>query len=104
MPHTELMFMEDLYKEILKDTTKTIEQFSEQIAIEPEVRDNFLQEFVDEIVDSMDIKDIVRAYSNQILQDLYKQCDNNEEEAIVNECAETFPYVLERFNVNVPQV
>ena len=104
MPLTEAVFMEDLYSEILKDTVKTIEQFSEQIAVEPEVRDNFLQEFVDEIIDSMDPKDIIRAYAQNLLDDLYKQCDDNQEDSIVQECAECFPYVLERFNVDVPQV
>ena len=104
MPLTEAVFMEDLYSEILKDTVKTIEQFSEQITVEPEVRDNFLQEFVDEIIDSMDPKDIIRAYAQNLLDDLYKQCDDNQEDSIVQECAECFPYVLERFNVDVPQV
>jgi len=34
--------------------TKTIEEFATQITENPTVRDNFLEEFVDEVIDSMD--------------------------------------------------
>ena len=91
----------DLYNEILKseEMSKTIEEFTDEIVEDSLVRDNFLEEFVDEIIDSMDPKDIIRAYAHTLLEDLYKQCDANQEEYIVQECAECFPYVLERFGV-----
>jgi len=80
---------------------KTIESFANQISENPVVRDDFLQEFVDELIDAMDPKDIIRAYAENLLQDLYEQCDNNNETFIVQECAEAFPYVLQRFGVEL---
>lgn len=93
----------DLYNEILKsqEVPKTIDEFANELAEDPIVRDNFLEEFVDELIDSMDPKDIIRAYAQTLLQDLYKQCDENQEESIVKECAECFPYVLQRFGVEL---
>jgi len=93
----------DLYNEILKSEqmSKTIEEFADELVEDPTVRDNFLQEFVDEVIDSMDPKDIIRAYADSLLQDLYKQCDENQEDYIIQECAECFPYVLQRFGVEL---
>jgi hypothetical protein len=93
----------DLYNEILKfqQVPKTTEEFATELVEDPTVRDNFLQEFVDEVIDSMDPKDIIRAYADSLLQDLHKQCDANQEEYIVQECAECFPYVLQRFGVEL---
>jgi hypothetical protein len=95
--------MMDLYNEILKaeEMTKTIDEFIDEVVEDPTVRDNFLEEFVDELIDSMDPKDIIRAYAQNLLNDLHEQCDENQEEHIVQECAEFYPYVLERFGVNL---
>jgi hypothetical protein len=95
--------MTDLYNEILKyeKMTKSLDEFSDELVENPTIRDNFLQEFVDEVIDSMDPKDIIRAYADSLLQDLYKQCDENQEDYILQECAECFPYVLQRFGVEV---
>lgn len=95
--------MSDLYSEILKSEQmpKSIDDFITEIVEDPTVRDNFLEEFVDEVIDSMDPKDIIRAYADNLLTDLYNQCEKNQEELIVEECAEYFPYVLERFGVNI---
>lgn len=95
----------DLYNEILKSEQmpKSIEEFAEEIVEDPTVRDNFLQEFVDEVIDSMDPKDIIRAYAQNLLDDLYKQCDENQEDYIIQECAECFPYVLQRFGVELEE-
>jgi hypothetical protein len=93
----------DLYNEILKfkQVSKTREEFATELVENSTVRDNFLQEFVDEVIDSMDPKDIIRAYADSLLQDLYKQCDDNQEDYIIQECAECFPYVLQRFGVEL---
>ena len=93
----------DLYNEILKsqEVAKTIEEFSDELSTNPAIRDNFLVEFVDEVIDSMDPKDIIRAYAHTLLEDLYNQCDNNQEDYIIQECAECFPYVLQRFGVEL---
>ena len=95
----------DLYNEILKYTKvpKTTEEFVTELVEDTTVRDNFLQEFVDEVIDSMDPKDIIRAYADSLLQDLYKQCDENQEDYIIQECAECFPYVLQRFGVELEE-
>jgi hypothetical protein len=97
------MLAMDLYNEILKseNVPKTIEEFANKLAEDPTVRDNFLDEFIDEVIDSMDPKDIIRAYARTLLEDLYKKCDENQEEYIVQECAECFPYVLQRFGVEL---
>jgi hypothetical protein len=93
----------DLYNEILKsqEVPKTVEEFANELVENPIVRDNFLEEFVDEVIDSMDSKDIIRAYAQTLLEDLHKKCDANQEEYIVQECAECFPYVLQRFGVEL---
>ena len=93
----------DLYNEILKsqEVPKTIDEFANELAEDPTVRDNFLEEFVDEVIDSMDPKDIIRAYAHTLLEDLYKKCDDNQEDYIIQECAECFPYVLQRFGVEL---
>lgn len=93
----------DLYSEILKleQMPKSLEEFTDEIVEDPTVRDNFLEEFVDEIIDSMDPKDIIRAYAQTLLSDLHKQCEENQEEDIIQECAECFPYVLQRFGVEL---
>jgi hypothetical protein len=93
--------MSELYNEILKleKMPKTLNEFINEVAEDPTVRDNFLEEFVDEVIDSMDPKDIIRAYAQTLLDDLHNQCDDNQEDYIVQECAECFPYVLERFGV-----
>jgi hypothetical protein len=93
----------DLYNEILlfEEVSKTTEDFANELAKNPTVRDNFLQEFVDEVIDSMDPKDIIRAYADSLLQDLHMQCDENQEDYIIQECAECFPYVLQRFGVEL---
>ena len=97
--------MTDLYNEILKleQMPKTLDEFANELVEDHAVRDNFLEEFVDEVIDSMDPKDIIRAYAQNLLDDLYKQCDKNQEEYIVKECAECFPYVLERFGVTLTE-
>lgn len=97
--------MSDLYSEILKSEQmpKSIDDFITEIVEDPTVRDNFLEEFVDEVIDSMDPKDIIRAYADNLLTDLYNQCEKNQEEYIVQECAEYFPYVLQRFGVTVDE-
>ena len=97
--------MTDLYNEILKleQMPKTLDEFVNELAEDPTVRDNFLEEFVDELIDSMDPKDIIRAYAQNLLDDLHEQCDENQEEHIVQECAEFYPYVLERFGVNLQE-
>ena len=48
--------MSDLYSEILKSEQmpKSIDNFITEIVEDPTVRDNFLEEFVDEVIDSMD--------------------------------------------------
>ena len=95
--------MIDLYSEILKteQMSKSIEEFLSEIVEDPTVRDNFLEEFVDEVIDSMDPKDIIRAYSQNLLDDLHTKCDKNQEEYIVQECVECFPYILQQFGVEV---
>ena len=93
--------MTDLYDEILKNNSKSVSEFCEQLVTETSLRDDFLQEYVDEIVDSMVHKDIVRAYSQLLLEGLYKKVDNDQDEQIVKECAGVFPYVLERFGVDL---
>lgn len=97
--------MTDLYNEILKyeKMTKSLDEFSDELVENPTIRDNFLQEFVDEVIDSMDPKDIIRAYADSLLQDLYKQCNENQEDYILQECAECFPYVLQRFGVELEE-
>lgn len=93
----------DLYNEILKfeEVSKTTDEFASELVKDPTVRDIFLQEFVDEVIDSMDPKDIIRAYADSLLQDLHKQCDENQENYIIQECFECFPYVLQRFGVEL---
>ena len=97
--------MTDLYNEILKseEMSKSIEEFANELVENPTVRDNFLQEFVDEVIDSMDPKDIIRAYAQNLLEDLYKKCDEDQEEYIIRNCAESFPYVLQRFGVEIEE-
>lgn len=97
--------MNDLYSEILKaeEMTKSISDFADEIVEDPTVRDNFLIEFVDEIIDSMDPKDIARAYAQNLLSELQCELEQNREEYIIQECAECFPYVLERFGVNLDE-
>ena len=99
------MLTMDLYNEILRynNVPKTTEEFATELVEDSAVRDNFLQEFVDEVIDSMDPKDIIRAYADSLLQDLYKQCDENQEDYIIQECAECFPYVLQRFGVELEE-
>lgn len=99
------MLTMDLYNEILKShqVPKTTEEFATELVEDSVVRDNFLQEFVDEVIDSMDPKDIIRAYADSLLQDLYKQCDENQEDYIIRDCAESFPYVLQRFGVELEE-
>ena len=93
----------DLYNEILKsqEVPKTTEEFANELAEDPTVRDNFLEEFVDEVIDSMDTKDIIRAYAQTLLEDLYKQCDDNQENYIIQECAECYPHLLQKFGVEL---
>ena len=99
------MLTMDLYNEILRynNVPKTTEEFATELVEDSAVRDNFLQEFVDEVIDSMDPKDIIRAYADSLLQDLYKQCDENQEDYIIQECAECFPHVLQRFGVELEE-
>lgn len=99
------MLTMDLYNEILRhnNVPKTTEEFATELVEDTTVRDNFLQEFVDEVIDSMDPKDIIRAYADSLLQDLYKQCDENQEDYIIQECAECFPHVLQRFGVELEE-
>ena len=82
---------------------KIASEFANELVENTTVRDNFLQEFVDEVIDSMDPKDIIRAYGHSLLQDLYKQCDENQEDYIIQECAECFPHVLQRFGVELEE-
>ena len=82
---------------------KIASEFANELVEDTTVRDNFLQEFVDEVIDSMDPKDIIRAYADSLLQDLYKQCDENQEDYIIQECAECFPHVLQRFGVELEE-
>jgi hypothetical protein len=97
------MLAMDLYNEILKsqEVPKTTEEFANELAEDPTVRDNFLEEFVDEVIDSMDTKDIIRAYAQTLLEDLYKQCDDNQENYIIQECAECYPHLLQKFGVEL---
>lgn len=100
-----VVFNYDLYRQIVnyEKPIMDIEDFIDEIVENPQKRDDFLQEYVDEIVDSMDPKDIVKAYSKILLNSLHSRIEYHQEDLIVKECYEQFPYVLDRFGVDVPK-
>lgn len=98
-------FNYDLYSQILEyeKPNMNLEDFIDSIVDNTHVRNDFLQEYVDEIIDSMSPKDIARAYSKILLNSLNSRVEYHQEDMIVKECYEQFPYVLDRFNVNMKE-
>ena len=98
--------MTDLYTEILQSETmeKTVENFVNEIVEDPTVRDAFFEDYASTVVRSMSIEDLIANYTQRILDDLYVEFDENQEEAIVQECADLHPEVLEKFGVMVEEV
>lgn len=98
-------FNYDLYSQILEyeKPNMNLEDFIDNIVENTHVRNDFLQEYVDEIIDSMSPKDIAKAYSKILLNSLNSRVEYHQEDIIVKECYEQFPYVLDRFNVNVKE-
>lgn len=101
----------DLYSEILKyedgpslklNAMKSEFEFADEIALDETTRDDFLQDFVDDIIHSMSTKEIVKEYSKILLDNFYNRFDRNEEFQIIQECANRFPHILTRFKVAVP--
>lgn len=101
----------DLYSEILKyedgpslklKVMKSEFEFADEIALDERTRDDFLQDFVDDIIHSMSTKEIAKEYSKVLLENFYNRLDRNEESQIVQECANRFPHILTRFKVAVP--
>ena len=103
--------MPDLYSEILKYERNspsyfvmskyTKESFAEEISCNPQLRDDFLQEYVDDIVFNLSIRELRKSYSNTLLNLLYQDCDANQENQIVEEVANVHPHILKRFGVDV---
>ena len=98
-------FNYDLYNQILEydKPDMDLEDFIDSIVENPQVRNDFLQEYVDEVIDSMSPKDIAKAYSKILLNSLNSSVEYHQEDMIVKECYEQFPYVLDRFNVNAKE-
>lgn len=98
-------FNNNLYNEILKyeKSPMKLEEFVAKLIESSEVRNDFIQEYVDEIIDSMDLKEIKKAYSRILVSSLNARCDLNQEDAIAKECFNQFPYVMDRFGVDVAE-
>jgi hypothetical protein len=98
-------FNYDLYDQILEyeKPNMDFEDFIDQLVENTQLRDDFLQDYVDEIVDSMTPREIAKAYGQIILNSLNSRVTYHQEDLIVKECYEQFPYILERFNVNVKE-
>lgn len=98
-------FNYDLYNQILEyeKPNMDLEDFIDSIVENPQVRDDFLQEYVDEIIDSMSPREIAKAYGKILLNSLNSRVEYHQEDMIVKECYEQFPYVLDRFNVDVTE-
>ena len=71
----------DLYSEILEyeKITKSIDDFVEKISEDSKTRDDFLEKYIKEFINS----------------------DQNNINEIVQNCANSFPYVLQGFGVSV---
>lgn len=104
--------MSFLYNEILKyheqtsikvKSLKTESEFADELVNNERVRDDFLQDYVDEIIDTLGAKEIVRKYSEILLNEMYERCDAGEEQILIEECSSQFPFILSRFNVRVPK-
>jgi len=103
--------MPDLYSEVLKYERNfpsyfvmskyTKESFAEEISHNSQLRDDFLQEYVDDIVFNLSIKELRKSYSNTLLNLLYQDCDADQENQIVEEVADVHPHILRRFGVDV---
>ena len=94
-----------LYNQILEyeKPNMDLEDFIDSIVENPQIRDDFLQEYVDEIIDSMSPREIAKAYAKILLNSLNSRVEYHQEDMIVKECYEQFPYVLDRFNVDVTE-
>ena len=103
--------MPNLYDEVLKyernfpfffNMSKfTKETFANEISENSQLRDDFLQEYVDDIVFNMSIKELRKSFSETLLNLLYQDCDADQEEKIVEEVADVHPHILTRFGVDV---
>jgi len=98
-------FNYDLYNQILEyeKPKMDLEDFIDSIVEDPQVRDDFLQEYVDEIIDSMSPREIAKAYAKILLNSLNSRVEYHQEDMIVKECYEQFPYVLDRFDVDMTE-
>ena len=98
-------FNYDLYNQILEyeKPNMDLEDFIDSIVENSQVRNDFLQEYFVEIIDSMRPKEIAKAYAKILLNSLNSRVEYYQEDMIVKECYEQFPYVLDRFNVDVTE-
>lgn len=81
-----------------------IYDFADRVSTSPSVRDRFLEAYIERIIDGMDDKDIVSAYSDMLFERYVKDVKDGAADGIIEQAAEFFPDMLEdEFDVDTVQ-
>ena len=85
--------------------TINIYDFSDKLNADERLRKEFLNKYVDHLIDNMDTDDIIADWARMMYESLYSDCREDGADGLVEQVAHEFPDLLEEsFNVNTSLV
>ena len=81
--------------------TINIYDFSDKLNAYTRLREQFIEKYVDNLVNTMDPDDIVRSWAELMYENLYSEVKRDGPDGLIEQVAYDFPDWIEReFNVN----
>ena len=75
--------------------TINIYDFSDKLNADDRLRKEFIDSYVDHLVNNMDVNDIVADWARMVYEDLYVECKEDGADGLVEQVAYEYPDLLE---------
>ena len=75
--------------------TINIYDFSDKLNANDALRKEFIDKYVDQLVNTMDINDIVSSWADMMYENLYSECREDGADGLVEQVAYEYPDLLE---------
>lgn len=74
--------------------------FADKLNADQQLREKFVQAYVDHVCDTMDVQDIIRAFADKLYDDTARDIKDNGADGIVEEAVYYFPDLMaDKFDV-----
>lgn len=81
--------------------TINIYDFSDKLNVDTRLREQFIEKYVDNLVNTMDPDDIVRSWTELMFENLYSELRECGPDGLIEQVACNYPeWIEEEFNVN----